>query len=168
MQSLSLDEQSTAQIYKLMHDPEMQQTGDLKSDRWNQDDQRHLCGAFRDNRVVPYEGLCVSQLANKQQQLVLDIAEQFLLYLPDSARAIHKAHIQSFFEETYFCWIGSYGDQDPFYYRLQSPIIIMEFDHHSGVFLMNQEPAKFHTHTLLRMPNAGDYGNALRQPSEKL
>lgn len=35
-------------------------------------------------------------------------------------------------------------------------------DHHSGVFLNNEEPAKFHIHTLLRTPNAGDYGFAMR------
>lgn len=40
--------------------------------------------------------------------------------------------------------------------------VIIEFDHHSGVFLTNGEPAKFHIHTLLRTPNGGDYGTALR------
>ena len=41
-------------------------------------------------------------------------------------------------------------------------MIIVEFDHHSGVFLNNAQPAKFHVHTLMRTPNAGDYGMALR------
>ena len=41
-------------------------------------------------------------------------------------------------------------------------MLIVEFDHHSGVFLGNDEPAKFHVHTLLRTPNGGDYGMALR------
>jgi hypothetical protein len=30
------------------------------------------------------------------------------------------------------------------------------------VFLTNKEPAKFHIYTILRTPNAGDYGMALR------
>ena len=46
----------------------------------------------------------------------------------------------------------------PFYYRIQSPVIFIEFDHHSGVFLTNKEPAKFHVHTLVRTPNGNDYG----------
>lgn len=71
-------------------------------------------------------------------------------------------HAFSFPEETYFSWIGGYGDEDPFYYRIQNPVVIVEFDHHSGVFLANQEPKKFHIHTLLRTPNAGDYGMAVR------
>jgi hypothetical protein len=168
MQSLPDSVKAKAQIFKLLHDPGMLQTGNLIMDRWNKDDQRHVCGAFRDNRIVPYEGVRVSELNMEQQQLVLDIAEQFLLYLPDTARKIRKEQIQSYFNKTFFSWIGAYGDEDPFYYRVQSPVIIFEFDHHSGVFLSNKEPAKFHTHTIIRTPNAGDYGCALREPSERL
>lgn len=166
MQSLDDSAKSKAQIYKLLRDPGMLQTGNLVEDRWNQDDQRHVCGAFRDNRIVPEEGVRVSELDTHQQQLVLDIAEEFLLYLPDTARDIRKKQIQSHFNQTFFCWIGGYGDDDPFYYRVQSPVIIFEFDHHSGVFLSNKEPAKFHIHTIIRTPNAGDYGCALRKPSK--
>lgn len=168
MQSLSNDQQQTAQIYKLMRDPKMLQSGDLKVDRWNQDDQRHLCGAFRDNRVIPYEGVKVSDFTPEQQQLVLYIAEEFLLYHPAGVRQRRKEQIRERFDETYFSWIGEYGHEDPFYFRIQSPVIIFEFDHHSGVFLTNKEPAKFHTHTIVRMPNAGDYGQALREPQDRV
>jgi hypothetical protein len=168
MQSLNDTAKAKAQIFKLLRDPGMLQTGNLIEDRWNQDDQRHVCGAFRDNRIVPEEGVCIAELNGDQQQLVLDIAENFLLYLPDTAREIRKQQIKSHFSETFFCWIGAYGTDDPFYYRVQSPVIIFEFDHHSGVFLSNKEPAKFHIHTIVRTPNAGDYGCALRKPSERL
>jgi hypothetical protein len=168
MQSLNDTAKAKAQIFELLRDPGMLQTGNLIEDRWNQDDQRHLCGAFRDNRIVPEEGVCIAELNGDQQQLVLDIAENFLLYLPDTAREIRKQQIKSHFSETFFSWIGAYGTDDPFYYRVQSPIIIFEFDHHSGVFQSNKEPAKFHIHTIVRTPNAGDYGCALRKPSERL
>ena len=168
MQSLTPDQQQKAQTFKLMKDPGMKQTGDLITDRWNQDDQRHLCGAFRDNRIVPYEGVVVSGLSSEQQQILLDIVEQFLLYHPKQTRDMKKAEIKKYFEETYFSWIGEYGNDNPYYFRVQCPILICEFDHHSGVFLSNKEPAKFHIHTIVRTPNAGDYGNALREPSERL
>lgn len=168
MQSLTQKSKDQAQIFKLMRDPGMLQSGDLKVDRWNQDDQRHLCGAFRDNRIVPYEGVKVSEMQSDQQQLILDIVEQFVLYLPQQAREMRKEQVRRHFDETYFCWIGGYGDNDPFYFRIQSPVIVCEFDHHSGVFLTNKEPAKFHTHTIVRSPNAGDYGNALRAEEEKV
>ncbi|KAL1863065.1 hypothetical protein VTK73DRAFT_6490 [Phialemonium thermophilum] len=156
MQSLGAEQQAQAQIYKLMKDPAMPRG------RWNHDDQRHLCGAYRDNRVVPYEGVVVADLGPEQQALVLGILEQYLLFLPQTARRMRLENAQSWFHETYFCWIGGFGDADPFYYRIQSPVILVEFDHHSGVFLTNAEPAKFHIHTLLRTPNGGDYGMALR------
>lgn len=169
MQSLPTDLQEKSQIYKLMRDPKMLQSGDLKIDRWNQDDQRHLCGAFRDNRVVPYEGINVSDSLNtEQQQILLQIVNQFVLYLPEKARQMRLQEVGRYLYETYFCWIGGFGDDDPFYYRIQSPVIICEFDHHSGVFLTNNEPAKFHTHTIVRTPNGGDYGNVLRSSDEKV
>jgi hypothetical protein len=156
MQSLPSEQQKSAQVYELMKDPTMPHA------RWNHDDQRHLCGAYRDNRVVPYEGIVVSGMTDDQQRYVLDIANEFLLYLPATSRQIRLEQIKKWFHETHFCWIGGYEDEDPFYYRIQSPVAIFEFDHHSGVFLNNQEPAKFHIHTLLRTPNKGDYGMALR------
>jgi hypothetical protein len=162
MQSLSGSMRQEAQIFQDMYDPAMNPAGDLAKDRWNPADQRHLCGAFRDNRIIPYEGVCVVDFTPGQKQLILDIAEQFLLYLPESARVIRKEQIRSHFGSTYFCWIGGYGDEDAHYFRIQSPVVIFEFDHHSGVFLTNGEPAKFHTHTLVRTPNGGDYGSVFR------
>ncbi|KAI5853285.1 hypothetical protein GGS23DRAFT_601764 [Durotheca rogersii] len=156
MQSLTDEQRARALVYREMKDPAMPRG------RWNHDDQRHLCGAYRDNRVVPYEGVVVGSLAAAQQDLVRRILRQYLLYLPERARALRLADCEAHFGETYFCWIGGCGDADPFYYRLQSPVVVAEFDHHSGVFLANEQPAKFHIHTLLRTPNAGDYGAALR------
>ncbi|KAJ9613221.1 hypothetical protein H2200_003163 [Cladophialophora chaetospira] len=156
MQSLSSELQVKAQVYKQMRDPAMPEG------RWNHDDQRHLCGAYRDNRIVPYEGIIVSSLSSEQQELVTGILNQYLLYLPLKARTIRLAECEALYDETYFSWIGSFENDSPFYFRIQSPVVLVEFDHHSGVFLTNKEPAKFHIHTLLRTPNAGDYGMALR------
>lgn len=156
MQSLSPELQKRAQIYKLMHDPAM------PPGRWNRDDQRHLCGAYRDNRLVPYEGIKMSEMTEEQKKLVEKILAEYILYLPEKARTMRLKHILSFESETYFSWIGGFTDSDPFYYRIQNPVIVAEFDHHSGVIMTNQEPAKFHIHTTLRTANGGDYGMALR------
>ncbi|KAI1775568.1 hypothetical protein F4818DRAFT_440849 [Hypoxylon cercidicola] len=157
MRSLDAAQQAQARAYADMKDARMPRG------RWNRDDQRHLCGAYRDNRVVPYEGVLVSGLAEAQRELVRRILDQYLLYLPARARALRLRDCAAAFGETRFCWIGGAGPADPFYYRIQSPVVLAEFDHHSGVFLANPEPAKFHIHTLLRTPNAGDYGFALRR-----
>ncbi|QGA12692.1 hypothetical protein EYB26_000336 [Talaromyces marneffei] len=156
MQSLPSEVRQKAQTYKKMNDPEM------PLGRTNKDDQRHLCGAYRNNRQIPYEGVLVSDFTSAQKEHVYGILEQYLLYLPKRSRQLKIEQIKKYETETYFSWIGGFENNDPFYYRLQSPVILVEFDHHSGVFLTNEEPKKFHIHTLLRTPNAGDYGYALR------
>ncbi|KAK9413624.1 hypothetical protein SUNI508_11833 [Seiridium unicorne] len=157
MQSLSPELQKKAQTYEKMKDDKM------PKGRWNHDDQRHLLGAYRDNRIVPYEGIVVGDFSSQQQDLVLSILEQYLLYLPAQSRKLKLQDCKDWFHETHFSWIGGYADEDPFYFRIQSPVIVVEFDHHSGVFLANGEPKRFHIHTLLRTPNKGDYGMALRE-----
>ncbi|KAL9090834.1 MAG: hypothetical protein Q9159_001775 [Coniocarpon cinnabarinum] len=144
MQQLGTDLQRKAQLFKLMKDPSMPRG------RWNHDDQRHLLGAYQDNRIVPNEGVRVGEMGLEQQALVLDILDAYLLYLPKRSREMQLDRCRGFFDETFFCWIGGFSNSDPFYFRLQSPVMIVEFDHHSGVFLANEEPAKFHIHTILR------------------
>lgn len=64
-------------------------------------------------------------------------------------------------DETHFAWIGATHDDAVFYYRVHSPVILIEFDHHAGIFLDNPEPEPFHVHTIVRTPNGGDYGQDL-------
>lgn len=155
MQKLPPELQKKAQIYEDLAPPQLPEW------RYHPADQRHICGAFQDNRIVQYEGVCLSELDDSFTELLLRIIEEFVLYLPEQARKNRLEEIQQHINETYFCWIGRYGNEDPFYYRIQSPVIICEFDHHSGVFLLNEEPARFHIHSIVRSPNGGDYGYAV-------
>jgi hypothetical protein len=92
---------------------------------------------------------------------MLKVIEKFLEFLPDRPRAARMRQVASKLDRTFLSWIGGYGDDDPFYYRIQSPVIMLEFDHHSGVWLTNSKPAKFHTHVIVRTPNGNDYGKEL-------
>ncbi|HXP55052.1 MAG TPA: DUF3500 domain-containing protein [Streptosporangiaceae bacterium] len=67
-----------------------------------------------------------------------------------------KAHLA----DTWFSWIGGHQNGDVFYYRIQSPVLIAELDHHGGVFLDYDTPKPFHVHTVLRTPHGNDYGRA--------
>ena len=162
MQSLPTELQIKAQVYK-----DMRMEG-CPPGRWNEADQRHLCGAYQDNRIVPYEGIKVNDMTDPQIDVVFAILREMLIYLPESVWEKRKEQIKKHLGNTWFCWIGAYGNDDPFYYRIQSPVIVVEFDHHSGVFLNNTKPEKYHIHTIQRSPNAGDYGNAVRKPEDKL
>ncbi len=63
-------------------------------------------------------------------------------------------------DETWFSWYGATDGSQPFYFRIHSPVILAELDHHAGVWLTNRLPARFHVHTILRLPNGNDYGRA--------
>jgi hypothetical protein len=150
-----------ARAYRLMNDPAM------PPGRFHRSDQRHLGGAFQDNRIVPYEGVSTAQFSRLERERLLGLAAAFLEIMPESARAAKLRAIEAHLDDTWFAWIGGTGDADPFYYRIQSPVVMLEFDHHSGVFLTNTEPAKCHTHTIIRTPNGNDYGkDILRQHYE--
>jgi hypothetical protein len=60
--------------------------------------------------------------------------------------------------QTHFCWAGSIDEESAFYYRIQSPVVMIEFAHHKGVLLNNETPQRFHVHTIVRTPNGNDYG----------
>lgn len=130
-------------------------------------DELHLCGAFQDNRIVPYEGAPAAGFGPAQRETLRQLVAAYLAYLPAGPFAARMADFERHLDATHFCWIGGTADDSPFYYRIQSPVVIIEFDHHAGVFLGNSEPEKFHIHTLIRTPNGNDYGmDLVRQQCE--
>jgi hypothetical protein len=142
--------------------------GDLPPGRRHFADNLHLGGAHQDNRIVPYEGLRGAELSADQRRRLLDLIVCYVAPLPSGPLQQRMAEIERHLAETHFCWIGGTDDAAAFYYRVQSPVVFIEFDHHAGVFLTNAEPAKFHVHTIVRTPNGNDYGvDLLRQHYER-
>lgn len=161
MQSLSPEQQAQATVYQQMEDPLM------PPERFNFADQRHLAGAFQDNRVIPLEGICAAEFNASQRARLMATIGVFLDFLPDGPRIARLKQIEQHLESTWWSWIGGCGNDDVFYYRIQSPVILLEFDHHSGMWLTNEEPARFHIHTITRIPNGNDYGKALLMQYQK-
>ncbi len=162
MQGLPAAQQRRAQLYRHKRDP------DMPPGRIAIGDELHLAGAFQDNRVIPYEGACVADWNTGHRHRLLELVASYLRYLPAGPLRARMDEIGHHLADTHFCWIGGFDEDSPFYYRIQSPVLIIEFDHHAGVFLGNAEPEKFHIHTLVRTPNGNDYGMALvRQHCER-
>lgn len=137
---------------------------DLPEGRVHFADYLTLGGAHRDNRIVPLEGVNVAGLEAGARQRLLDLVLAYIRALPEGPRAAKMADVEAHLPHTHFCWIGGNGPEDAFYYRIQSPVIFIEFDHHPGLFLTNREPLGFHVHTVVRSPNGNDYGfDVLRQ-----
>lgn len=124
-------------------------------------DERHVAGAFRDNRVVPTEGIRVSELDARQRGLVRAIVADCLGLLHDDELERTLADYDAVVDETWLSWYGATDGSTPSYLRIQGPTVLTELDHHAGVWLSNRTPARFHVHSTLRHPNGGDYGKAL-------
>lgn len=155
MGALPADLRPRAVSYGSMVDPSM------PDGRIHPGDERHLGGCFQDNRVIPYEGILVADMPAEARELLDAVVDDFIGYLPDGPRAARRREIQEHYGETYFSWIGGWEGEEAFYFRLQSPVVVLELDHHTGVFLSNGEPAPFHMHTVVRTPNGNDYGREL-------
>jgi len=140
----------------------------LPPGRYTPADQRTQAGAFQDNAILPYEGLAGTDMSASQRAKLADIIALYVSRMPSGHDRVKMTEVMRHISETHFSWIGSSGPEDPFYYRIHSPVILIEFDHHSGVALDNAHPEKFHVHTLVRTPNGNDYGkDLLRQHYEQ-
>ncbi|KAG8664268.1 hypothetical protein FPOAC2_14200 [Fusarium poae] len=140
---------------------------DLPEHRWVPYDERHLAGARHDNRVIPYEGCPASSFDADQKELLVRIFVGFNLYYPEQVLSHKVQMFRNHLHMTHFAWIGGHGDDDVYYFRIYSPVSLMEFDFHCGVYLTNDTPDKCHIHTINRIPNRGDYGRALVEQVQK-
>ncbi|SEP37881.1 DUF3500 domain-containing protein [Amycolatopsis saalfeldensis] len=122
---------------------------------------RQRGGAAQDNRVIPYAGLPAGGLSLPQRNSLLRLVGTYARRLPDGPAAAFMENIEQHLDDTHLAWIGGSGDDDAFYYRVHSPVVLIEYDCQSGVFLDNHEPEPFHVHTIVRTPNGGDYGRDL-------
>lgn len=122
---------------------------------------RHLGGAGADNLVLAYEGIRGDELSAEQQKLLLDLVSTYVERMPQVHAERKLRQVEDHLHETRFAWRGQHDDASAFYYRIHSPVLLVEYDNHPGIFLDNPEPERFHVHTIVREPNGNDYGKAL-------
>jgi Protein of unknown function (DUF3500) len=123
-------------------------------------------GAFRDNYELNYEGLPFGDMTGDQRAVASELLGLYINRANPGHAAARLREIRAFEDETYFSWIGD--PDDVFYYRLHSPVLIVEFEHMIGVMFDNDERLRIHIHTVVRTPNGGDYGaDLLRQHHER-
>lgn len=127
-----------------------------------------LAQAFRDNLVLDYAGIRASELTVPQQQLLLTLIEEYVGNMSPGHARIRMDEVRKQLDATYFAWIGGTDAGAVFYYRIHSPVILIEFDHQSPVALPGPRvPGRQHIHTVVRTPNGNDYGkDLLRQHYE--
>jgi hypothetical protein len=155
MQSLSAGQRKKAVLFESLS------PGELPKALAGHVDGRHRSGAGQDNLVMPYEGLRGDQLSAGQRELLLSVLDPYIDGLSAGPRTAWQRQVAKHLDDSWFTWIGNDDDRSPFYYKVHSPVILVEYDNHSGIFLDNETPEPFHVHSIVRTPNGGDYGKDL-------
>ena len=88
--------------------------------------------------------------------------DEYVGNMPAGHAKVRMEEVEKHLDDTYFAWVGGTGADAVFYYRIQSPVILIEFDHQTPVALPGPKvPGRIHVHTVVRTPNGNDYGKDL-------
>ena len=125
--------------------------------------------SFKDNQVLDYIGIKCNELSAKQREQLLDLINVYVGNMAKGHAKVKLAEVRKHLDSTYFGWMGKTAKDSVFYYRIQSPVILIEFDHQRPVGLARSSiPTRQHTHTVVRTPNGNDYGKDLLRQHYKL
>ena len=155
MESMSSAQRARAVLHRSIF------SADLPAELGGPVDGRHRAGAGQDNLILPYEGLQGDSLSAGQKDLLRALVDPYIDLLADGPNQARRDQIADRIDDSWFAWIGGSQSNSPFYYRVHSPVVLVEYDNHPGIFLDNDEPEPFHVHTIVRTPNGGDYGKDL-------
>jgi hypothetical protein len=124
----------------------------------------NLTEAFKDNVVLDYAGVPASALNAKQQAQLLRLVEVYVGNMDEGHARVKMSEVRAHLNRTFFAWIGGSSDDAVFYYRIHSPVVLIEFDHQKPANLRHlypDAPGRQHIHTVVRTPNGNDYGKDL-------
>jgi len=118
--------------------------------------------AFRDNHELCYEGIAYDELTPAQHDRLIRLIETHVGRMRPGHAQIEMDEVLQHVHDTHFSWRGGVEENSVFYYRVHSPVIIIEFDHQAGqAFPQFKEHYRDHIHVIVRTPNGNDYGKDL-------
>jgi hypothetical protein len=126
----------------------------------------NLTEAFKDNVVIDYAGLRTNELAGPNRQRLRDLIHLYVSNMDEGHARVKMDEIDRHLDNTWFTWIGGAQPDSVFYYRVQNPVILIEFDHQRPANLRKlaadpTKPTQQHIHCVVRTPNGNDYGKDL-------
>jgi len=120
--------------------------------------------ANKDNLVLEYSGINAKDFNPVQKEKLIELIKLFVNNIRKEHAKIRMSEVIKHLDKTYFSWIGGTGNHSVFYYRIHSPVLLIEFDHQRPVGNPNEEsgkPTRQHIHVVVRTPNGNDYGKDL-------
>jgi len=126
----------------------------------------NLTEAFKDNVILDYAGLRSNELPDATRRRLRDLIHLYVSNMDDGHVRVKMDEVDRHMENTWFTWIGGTQSDSAFYYRVQSPVILIEFDHQRPANLRKfaadpEKPTQQHIHCVVRTPNGNDYGKDL-------
>jgi Protein of unknown function (DUF3500) len=126
----------------------------------------NLTEAFKDNVILDYAGIQASTLAAPARGRLTDLLHLYVSNMDDGHARVKMDEATRHIDSTWFAWIGGTDADSVFYYRVQSPVILVEFDHQRPANLARfasdaKTPTQQHIHCVIRTPNGNDYGKDL-------
>ncbi len=156
------DEQNQGLALMQQFAPEQRTSATIMAAKLHSD---NLAEAFKDNVVIPYVGLPVKAFTPAQRERLIALIRLFIDNQEEGHARIRMEEITTHLDETWFAWIGGSSDDALFYYRIHSPVVLIEFDHQTpvGTRMINTpgQVTRDHIHVVIRTPNGNDYGKDL-------
>ncbi|MCC7234810.1 MAG: DUF3500 domain-containing protein [Bryobacterales bacterium] len=126
----------------------------------------NLGEAFKDNLVLDYAGVPARELNATQRKQLLALAGLYIANMDDGHALVKMSEVRKHLDRTYFAWIGGTDEASVYYYRIHSPVVLIEFDHQRPANLRHLArdaslPNRQHIHCVVRTPNGNDYGKDL-------
>jgi hypothetical protein len=117
-----------------------------------------VLGPGHDGKTLAPEGIPASQLTSEQQQILWNLASQWIQINSAPSASAKLAEVKSHLAETYFAWSGPTTPGSAAYFRIQGPTLVIEYaPQNLGGSAIN------HIHTIYRDPT-NDYGRRLTAP----
>jgi hypothetical protein len=126
----------------------------------------NLTEAFKDNVVLDYAGVRANALDAAGKKRLTELIALYVGNMDDGHARVKMEEVRKHLDNTWFAWIGETKDDSVFYYRIHSPVILIEFDHQLPANLRQlakdpRVPNHEHVHVVVRTPNGNDYGKDL-------
>jgi len=126
----------------------------------------NLTEAWKDNVVLDYAGLRVADMTDVQRKQLVELMALYIDNMDDGHARVKMDEVRRHLDNTWFAWIGKTDDGAVFYYRIHSPVVLVEFDHQVPANLKAyakdpNAPNPQHVHVVVRTPNGNDYGKDL-------
>ncbi|MFB3107088.1 MAG: DUF3500 domain-containing protein [Pseudomonadales bacterium] len=118
---------------------------------------------FQDNTIVEYAGISLEQLTSVQRERARELIALYIGNLSEGHAEIKLSEIDRHWNATRFAWVGGTDPTSIFYYRIHSPVVMIEYDHQKPVALDGPDlPSQVNVHTVVRTPNGNDYVKELQ------